>query len=267
MLKNALFIILLFPLFLKAQTDSASYHPNFLFLSVNSDLLDTRDSKQSPIIYYGLGGGFDFGYYREGRKFIQEVRISNRIGTAINANSNMNTNYLVYFGQLNYGLLKNTTKKIAHIFPFNWGFYSHNQVLVRYQNGFSNNALSYDVILGLDAAIRINKDFKFFKKDLEWIAGYKIGIFQYYIRPAYSYPAPEGFTVASKNIFQSITKSFDFSFLTGLPSADFESRIRRIMHNGNQWDIFYQWQFHKIKTDETRFAAFHSLGVALYFNL
>ncbi len=262
-------IILLFlvlPFQMVSQVDSTTYHPNYLFISLSGDLIDTRDHRQTPLIYFGAGMGFNLGYYREGETFTQEVNIENHAGGAININSEMSGSYLVYFGQLDYGLLKNTNKTILGA-NLKWGGYSHNRVVSRLQSDFSNNSISYDVIFGIDAAAQLTKEFKFLKKSFDLSTMSRLGIMNFYMEPSFSYPAPFGFSILADNMFQQVMKSFDFAILTGLPSFEFEGKIQHKMYNGNQWALFYDWQFHKIKSDYVRYAAFHSFGMTLFFNL
>ncbi len=257
---------IVFPLFMKAQTDSIVRHPNFLFLGLNAGWLSTQDQNQSVLIYYGIGGGLEIGFYRDGQKFTQMLNIANYGAMAMPLGDNISSSYSVYLGRADYGLLYNSSKSWRK-WHFKYGGFWHNKVLVRVQGSFSNNALSYDVLSGIDAAFSAARNFRFLKHSFLWHNQWRTSVFSFSLEPAYTYPAPIGFTQLSDNTFQSVIKSFKLFSFIGAPALEWESIVMYDMHNHNRWEIFHHWQFHQINLENKRFAAFHSAGIKLYFNL
>jgi len=258
--------LLVFPLFLMAQTDSIVRHPNFLVLGVNAGWLSTQDQNQSSLIFYGIGGGLNIGFYREGQKFTQMLNIQNLGAMAIPLGDNINSSYSVFLGRADYGLLSNSSKSWRN-WHFKYGGFWHNKAIIRMHSQMSNNALSYDVLSGIDAAFSAARAFRFWRHSFLWENQWRASIFSFSLEPAYSYPAPKGFTQLSDNSFQSVIKSFKLFSFVGAPALEWESKVAYQMHNQNRWEIFHHWQFHQINMENKRFAAFHSAGIKLYFNL
>ncbi len=192
MKKNSIisFFLLVLPFFSLAQ-DSPKYYPNYLYMRFNGLFTDNQNTKISPALYYGPGGGVDIGYLREGYKFRQEINIGNNAALAVNPNSLLNSNQqITYYGHLDYSLLKRSD---MHFIGNNilLGAAWHLQAYLYNNSDLSNSAVNYDLFTGLDFKWQNEANFHLFKWQYLWQQTINAGLLSYYLKDAYNYPAPE----------------------------------------------------------------------------
>ena len=265
-MKKILIFLFLLPYFVYSQ-DSTKYYPNYLFLQTGIDIVDNQNIKLSPAIYSGAGGGLEFGYFRNGKKFRQTVNIANHLGLAFNLQSELESNQQVaYAGDLSYKILKKTNFSLFQneiLMGAQW----HVQAYVFFNQSLGNSGIAYDIFSGLDYSFSNSKSIRFLKHNFIWQQDISVGLISVYLKEAYNYPAPEGYVMVSGGDVKKIYESFHPKSLFGLARWDIKESLIKTLHNGNQLALNYRWQYYKLKIEKPRMAAIHSLSLSLFFNL
>ncbi len=247
--------------------DTSRVYPNFLVLQNNFQVFDNQNIKISPAIYFGAAWGLDLNYLRDAQKFRQEISICNSAGLGLNIDSKLSSNQeIAYQGALNYSILAKTNY-----------FFGQNEILLGGSwdiQGYSfinqtlgNSGINYDVFTSLAFNAMHVKSLKFYKWKFLWSEEFRISLLSAYLKDAYNYPAPEGYISVSGSVIKKIYKSFQLKSPWKLTRWLVKEEITRNLHNGNRISLSYQWQYYKLRQTFYRWSAFHTLGLAFYFNL
>jgi hypothetical protein len=218
---------------LNAQETQPVPHERFFTTSVGGSWQIRKDNLFSPLAYEGIGGELHLGTEHIGERWFKQFDMwgsYNSVRTRVTKGYNYSAH--IFRAGLSYAAMH---RVLADEKRFRWyvggSVFSNGNGQLYLAN--VNNELSYDVPTGLAAATFLQKNFRFWRKNLVASTQLTVPLVAYNLRPTYIGFSNDNFLTAQTGVvaFPKLLQ-FDWRWSVELP-----------LSNRNKFRLTYRWEY------------------------
>ena len=235
MIKKALFFIVLsiFTQSIKAQDAPPVVRERFFTSSIGGTWQIRKDNLFSPLNYEGIGGELHLGVERISDRWFKQFDSWGSFNLSRSyVTKGYNYSAYLFRAGISYAAMH---RVLANEKRFQWyvggSVFSNGNGAV--YNGSVNNQLSYDVPTGLAAATFLQKNIRFWRKNLTLSTQLTLPLIAYNLRPTYIGLSNDNF----------LTAQTGFTALPKLLQFDWRWSVELPLSNRNKFRLTYRWEY------------------------